>query len=208
MFLQICAIYSPLILVDFVNLIDHGRNLRASLPSVRAIGYPLYPFCHFYYFENSTSLPEKTREVTSPGPWPLITLMQQTHFTDGHKSMDTRETDFYRLSMAREAKALNGTPRGSEHRNPVLAAVTPRNFRTSPGLLRSNGSVEWRTEENGIAPIFADKTAISPTKRINYKQVTSVSAQKVKLEAERLALEAAILEDHTKILVQRGDRVQ
>ena len=158
--------------------------------------------------ENSTSLPEKTREVTSPGPWPLITLMQQTHFTDGHKSMDTRETDFYRLSMAREAKALNGTPRGSEHRNPVLAAVTPRNFRTSPGLLRSNGSVEWRTEENGIAPIFADKTAISPTKRINYKQVTSVSAQKVKLEAERLALEAAILEDHTKILAQRGDRVQ
>ena len=31
-----------------MNLIDHGRNLRASLPSVRAIGDPLYPFCHFY----------------------------------------------------------------------------------------------------------------------------------------------------------------
>ena len=33
---------------ESMNLIDHGRNLRASLPSVRAIGDPLYPFCHFY----------------------------------------------------------------------------------------------------------------------------------------------------------------
>ena len=33
---------------ESMNLIDHGRNLRASLPSVRAIGDPLHPFCHFY----------------------------------------------------------------------------------------------------------------------------------------------------------------
>ena len=32
---------------ESMNLIDHGRNLRASLSSVRAIGDP---FCHFYYF--------------------------------------------------------------------------------------------------------------------------------------------------------------
>ena len=28
-----------------MNLIDHGRNLRASLPSVSAIGDPLYQIC-------------------------------------------------------------------------------------------------------------------------------------------------------------------
>ena len=32
---------------ESMNLIDHGRNLRASLPPVRAIGDPLYPFCIF-----------------------------------------------------------------------------------------------------------------------------------------------------------------
>ena len=129
--------------------------------------------------------------------------MQQQTFTDGHKNMDTRETDFYRLSMAREAKALSGPPKGSEHRNPVLGGTTPRKFRTSPGLLRSNGAVEWRAEENPVVPTFADRTAISPTKRVNFQPVAALSSQKQKLEAERRALEEAILEDHAKILVQQ-----
>lgn len=129
--------------------------------------------------------------------------MQQQTFTDGHKNMDTRETDFYRLSMAREAKALSGPPKGSEHRNPVLGGTTPRKFRTSPGLLRSNGAVEWRAEENPVVPTFADRTAISPTKRVNFQPVAALSSQKQKLEAERRALEEAILEDHAKILAQQ-----
>ena len=129
--------------------------------------------------------------------------MQQQTFTDGHKNMDTRETDFYRLSMAREAKALSGPPKGSEHRNPVLGGTTPRKFRTSPGLLRSNGAVEWRAEENPVVPTFADRTAISPTKRVNFQPVAALSSQKQKLEAERRALEEAILEDHAKILGQQ-----
>ena len=104
--------------------------------------------------------------------------MQQQTFTDGHKNMDTRETDFYRLSMAREAKALSGPPKGSEHRNPVLGGTTPRKFRTSPGLLRSNGAVEWRAEENPVVPTFADRTAISPTKRVNFQPVAALSSQK------------------------------
>ena len=125
--------------------------------------------------------------------------MQQTHFTDGHKCMDHRETDFYRGAFGREANALNGPPKGSEHRNPVLGGITPRKFRTTKGMLRANGDIEKRDAEDAITATFADQTAISPTKRVNYQPIVSLSAQRKRLDAEQAALEQEIARDHEKI---------
>ena len=60
----------------------------------------------------------------------------------------------------------------------VLGEETPRCQRAEVGKLKSNGKVEWREDPNEVVATFADKTALSPTKKVDalpVKALTTVS---------------------------------